>query len=61
MVIMSRSLSIYLSFCLVTSIRPLIGPKWEPYIVEEVIEVDVLAEGKYLLHQWNKTIIERLS
>ena len=42
---MSRSLSIDLSFCLVTSIRSLIGPKWKPYIVEEVIEVDGLDEG----------------
>ena len=58
---MSRSLSIDLSFCLVTSIRSLIGPKWKPYIVEEVIEVDVLDKGKYLLHQGNKTTIERLS
>ena len=51
---MSRPLSIYLTFSLVTSIRPLIGPKWEPYVVEVVIEVHVL-------HQGNKTIIERLN
>ena len=49
-VIMSR----FVFVCLVTSIWPLIGPKWEPYIVEVVIEVHVL-------HQGNKTIIERLS
>ena len=49
-VIMSRSLSvclcIYLSIYVVSSIRPLIGPMWECYIVDEVIEVDELNEGK---------------
>ena len=45
--IMSRSLSVYLSVYLVTSIRPLIGgPMWECYIVDEVIEVDELDEEK---------------
>jgi len=32
--------------CAVTSIWPLIGPKWECNIIEEVIEVDELDEGK---------------
>ena len=35
-----------LSVCVVTSIPPLIGPKWECYIVKEVIEVDELNEVK---------------
>ena len=30
----------------VTSIWPLIGPKWESYIVEEVTEMDELNEGE---------------
>ena len=46
---MSRSLCVYLFICeciwVVTSILPLIGPNWECYIVEEVIEVDKLNEG----------------
>ena len=58
---MSRSLYVYVFVYVLTSIWPLIGPKWEPYIVEEVIEVDVLAKGKYLLHKGKKTTIERLS
>ena len=36
----------YLSVYVVTSIQPLIGPMWECYIVDEVIEVDELGEGK---------------
>ena len=38
--------SVYESVCLVTSIRPLISPMWECYIVDEVIEVDGLNEEK---------------
>ena len=38
--------SVYVSVSLVTSIQPLIGPMWECYIVDEVIEVDELDEGK---------------
>ena len=34
-----------MSVCLVTFSRPLIGQKWEYYIVEEVIDVDELDEG----------------
>ena len=49
-VIMSRSLSvclcIYLSIYVVSSIRPLIGPMWECYIVNEVIEIDEVDRGK---------------
>ena len=46
---MSSSLSIRLPLCLcichVTFSRPLIGQKWEYYIVKEVIYVDELDEG----------------
>ena len=45
---MSLCLSICLSVCHVTFSRPLIGQKWECYIVEEVIDVDELDEG-YLI------------
>ena len=49
---MSSCLSIYLSICPsichVTFSRPLIGQKWECYIVQEVIDVDELDEG-YLI------------
>ena len=49
---MSSSLCICLSLCLcichVTFSRPLIGQKWEYYIVKEVIDVDELDEG-YLI------------
>ena len=37
-----------LSICHVTFSRPLIGQKWECYIIEEVIDVDELDEG-YLI------------
>ena len=53
-VMMSRSLYIFLYkffVCVVTSIQPLIGPKWECHIIEEIIEVDELDKGKNLLHQ----------
>ena len=40
--------------CVVTKSRPLIGPNWKCFIVR-VIEVDELNEGKYLMHQENKT------
>ena len=42
-------ISVYLYkffLCAVTSIQPLIGPKLECHIIEEVIEVDELNEGK---------------
>ena len=49
-IIMSRYLfvyvCIYLSVYVVTPIRPLIGPMWECFIVNEVIVVDELDEGK---------------
>ena len=38
-------LYVLLYVCLVTFPRPLIGQKWECYIVEEVIDVDELDEG----------------
>ena len=38
----------YLSVCLVTSIRPLIGPKWERYVEEEAIEVNEPNEAKVI-------------
>ena len=41
---------------LFTLIRPLIGPMWDCYIVDEVIKVE-----KYLLQQENKTNNEKLS
>ena len=51
-VIMSKCLSfflyVFLYVCHVTFSRPLIGQKWEWYIVEEVIDVDELDEG-YLI------------
>ena len=37
--------NVKMSVCLVTFSRPLIGQKWEYYIVEEVIDVDELDEG----------------
>ena len=37
--------SFFLSICHVTFYKPLIGQKWECYIVEEVIEVDELDKG----------------
>ena len=45
---LSMFLSIFLSICHVTFSRPLIGQKWECYIVEEDVDVDELDEG-YLL------------
>ena len=42
--------NVYTELCVcaydVTSIWPLIGPKWESYIVEEVTEMDELNEGE---------------
>ena len=48
-------LSICLSICHVTFSRPLIGQKWECYIVEEVIDVDELNEGNISASAGNKT------
>ena len=45
---MSKCPALFLSICHVTFSRPLIGGKWECYIVEEVIDVDELDEG-YLI------------
>ena len=50
----------YLSVYVATSIRPLIGPIWECYIVNEVIEFVELDEGKYLLQPEHKTNNKRL-
>ena len=36
----------FLSVCVVASIRPLVVPKWKCYIVEEVIEVNELNKEK---------------
>ena len=44
-VIMSKCLSFFLSFCRVTFSRPLIGQKSECYIVEEVIKTDEFDKG----------------
>ena len=38
-------MSLCLSICHVTFSGPLIGQKWECYIIEEVIDVDELDEG----------------
>ena len=46
--LISTVLNPYLSICHVTFSWPLIGQKWECYIVEEVIDVDELDEG-YLI------------
>ena len=45
---MSKCVYVFLYVCHVTFSRPLIGQKWECYIVEEVIDVDELDEG-YLI------------
>ena len=42
---MSRSLCITHCVCHITSSWPLIGQKWECYIVNEVIEADELDKG----------------
>ena len=52
---------ICVSVYLVTFSRPLIGQKYECYIVKEVIEVDELGKSTYQLLQENETNNERLS
>ena len=41
-----HNVKISFCMCVVTSILPLIGPMCECYIVDDIIEVDELDEGK---------------